>query len=139
MVKPHLRILYLVLLLVFIANKLYLRPWVLAQDAPPWLDTVVLSLPNFIEAMMGTLLLTAMALIAQQRRLEPACRWPTGRVYWVTTIAAAIYVILQEIKVHNLGGNNTYDPYDVVASVIGLILSYLLMRKYGVLREEEGG
>ena len=45
----------------------------------------------------------------------------------LATAAAAVYVILQEFKIHNLGGENVYDPYDVVFSVIGLITAYLIL------------
>ncbi len=54
-------------------------------------------------------------------------------IYLIATLAAAVYVILQEFKIHNLGGANTYDPYDVVASIIGLITVFTILKLNGFL------
>jgi len=44
---------------------------------------------------------------------------------------AAIYVISQELKFHNLGGNNVYDLYDVIASLIGLVITFVIIQLFG--------
>lgn len=45
----------------------------------------------------------------------------------MAVILAGIYVITQELKVHNLGGNNVFDPNDVVFSCIGLLIGYMII------------
>ena len=44
---------------------------------------------------------------------------------------AAFYVISQELKFHNIGGNNVYDPYDLIASIIGLAGTFGIIQMFG--------
>lgn len=113
-------------LILFVINKLWLRPFVLAQNlADPLktlLETFVFSFPNLCEAIVGTLLLTFFGLSIKQRR-----GWTNvseAAIYLAATVIAGVYVILQELKIHNLGGVNVYDPYDLLYSVIGLLVGY---------------
>lgn len=50
---------------------------------------------------------------------------------------AAIYVLSQEFKFHNLGGNNVYDLYDVIASIIGLSLTFGLIQTFGFVKNSK--
>ncbi len=43
---------------------------------------------------------------------------------------ASIYTVTQEFKFHNIGENNVYDPYDVIASLIGLVMTYRLIQVF---------
>lgn len=52
----------------------------------------------------------------------------TPVLYILATLLAAIYVLTQEFKVHNLGGNNVFDWNDVGFSLIGLVTGYLCLR-----------
>lgn len=38
---------------------------------------------------------------------------------------------------HNLWGNNIYDPYDLFASVIGLVLTFATIQIFGFSDEVE--
>ena len=50
---------------------------------------------------------------------------------------ATIYVISQELKFHNLGGNNVYDPYDLIASITGLIGTFVVIQIFGFVYKLE--
>ena len=119
-------------------NKLWLRPLVLEANAPWWLDTFVLSVPNTLEALIGTTWLAVAAMTARRRGVRGISRMREVTIYSVVTVLAAVYVITQELKIHDLGGRNLYDPMDVVGSVIGLAAAYGLLRTRGVFRPDEG-
>ena len=40
---------------------------------------------------------------------------------------AGVYVLLQEFKIHNLGGNNVFNSTDVFFSILGLVVSIFLL------------
>jgi hypothetical protein len=48
-------------------------------------------------------------------------------LYLLAVTFAGIYVITQELKIHNLGGQNIYDPNDVVFSILGLIIGFSIV------------
>jgi len=50
---------------------------------------------------------------------------------------ASIYTISQELKFHDLVGNNVYDPYDIIASIIGLIMTFGIIQLFGFTDEIE--
>ncbi len=125
-IRTLIRIQILVIVL-FVLGKMVLRPAVLSRDAPVWLDVVVLSLPNLFEAIVGTVTVVTLLLIANARLLLPERRFSESKIYRAAIVLVAIYVILQEFKIHNLGGHNVYDPYDVLFSVIGLFISSLML------------
>lgn len=84
----------------------------------------MLSLPNFFEGIVGVITLTFIGLWLQHRNKKKIKR---NLIYILATITASIYVITQEFKLHNLGGNNVFDMYDVVFSIIGLFIGYLII------------
>ena len=49
----------------------------------------------------------------------------------LAVVIATIYVISQELKFHNLGGNNVYDPYDLIASITGLMGTFVVIQIFG--------
>jgi len=106
---------------------------VLENDYPNIFQIVVLSLPNFSEAVMGTLLLTGILLELRLFLGDKLRSIKTTSLYLVAVMLASIYVISQEFKLHNIGGNNVYDPYDLIASGIGLALTYITIIKLGFL------
>jgi len=115
------------IIVTFIANKIWIRPFVLEHDFSAILNTFVLSYPNFCEAVVGTISLCYLGLVAKHLGLPWVKNSKNTRIYVLVTLLAAAYVILQEFKIHNLGGRNIYDPYDVLFSVLGLIIAYLLL------------
>ncbi|WP_298540859.1 hypothetical protein [uncultured Aquimarina sp.] len=114
------------LIILFVIFK-FIRPAVLNSDSPEWIKITLLSLPNFFEAVIGTLILTGIGLYLNFRILSEKRQIKRNLIYAVASILAGIYVITQELKLHNLGGNNIYDSNDLIFSVIGLIIGYLII------------
>ncbi len=117
----------LLVLVLFILNKFLIRPAVLKGDYWAPIDIFVLSFPNLCEAIIGVITLTYIALVLRDRFLDKTQNIQDHFLYILVTLVAAVYVLLQEFKVHNLGGNNTYDPYDVLFSIIGLFIGYAIL------------
>lgn len=110
----------------FVLVKFLLRPFVLEQRYTGISKIFVLSYPNFCEAIVGTIMLTYLLLIAKatSKRLKIKEQY----LYGIAVLLSATYVVLQELKVHNLGGENVYDPLDVLFSIFGLIFAYILIQ-----------
>ena len=112
------------LFILFILNKLIIRPWVLEHSSSELLELVVLSLPNFIEAFMGSTVI-AVFLYYLQSKVALLRSFSSVLLNLLACVLAAIYVITQELKIHNLGGRNVYDPYDLIASILGLLFTFM--------------
>ena len=115
----------LVIIPIFIFFK-FIRPSVLKSTSPDFFKIALLSLPNFFEGIIGTLTLTGIGLIindklSKQKQIKPKL------IYVLAVVIAGIYVITQELKFHNLGGNNVYDVNDLIFSIIGLVLGFLIV------------
>lgn len=113
----------ILVILVFIPAKVF-RPRILAADMPEFVDIFFLSFPNFCEGIVGVATLTALGSFLRERRF-PNLRART--VYFGAFSLAAVYVFTQELRIHNLGGNNIYDPYDMIASLLGLLVGLGLL------------
>lgn len=122
---------FTLLFVAFILNKFWIRPWILENDMPPFFDIVVLSLPNFIEAVMGSLVVVGILLNLKFRYPKNFETWSEKAIYVIAISLAGIYVVLQEFKIHNLGGQNIYDPWDVIASVLGLVTTGVILNVWG--------
>ncbi len=131
-VKKYIQRVFLIAFIIFFLNKFYLRPWVLENDLPSFLKVIVYSLPNLIEAIMGTTVVTGIAFRLREYAKKEIS---DSYIYLIAVFLAALYTISQELKFHNLGGNNVYDFNDVIASVVGLIFTYSLFNKYGFLKK----
>jgi hypothetical protein len=116
---------YIIILFVF--GKGVLRPYILEGDFPLFMDIFVLSLPNFFEGITGVLSLTFIGLYLNHRFNKH--RLSNSIIYLLAVILATVFVLTQEFKLHNLGGNNVYDPYDVLFSIVGLGIGYLIILK----------
>jgi len=119
------RIQFLIVIL-FIFFK-FIRPSVLDSNALIFFKVILLSLPNFFEAVLGILTLTGLGLYIQNKILPTQKQIRANTLYLLATILTAIYVITQELKIHNLGGNNVFDLNDLIFSGIGLVTGYLLV------------
>lgn len=106
--------------------KFLARPFVLEQNYGGIPEIFVLSYPNFCEAIVGTIPLTFLLLVGNNK-INNNQRIKERNIPLLATIIAGFYVILQEFKIHNLGGKNIYDPYDVAFSAAGLLLVYFLL------------
>lgn len=117
-------------IVLFAICKIWLRPFVLNRDFHVAFDITVLSLPNFFEGIVGVLSLTYIGLYVNSRFVQKVeKRIGEQRIYLLATLIAAIFVLTQEFKIHNLGGNNVYDPYDVLFSIIGLVVGWFIVLK----------
>jgi len=134
-IKKYVRYLFGISILLFVLNKLYLRPWILENEFSGFLLILTLSIPNLLEAIIATLILTGILLQLKQSYLSKtnAIKEITLRISAVAL--AAIYVISQELKFHNLGGNNVYDPYDLIASAIGLVGTFTVIQLFGFVNK----
>ena len=130
-IKKYVRYLFGVAILAFFLNKFLLRPWVLENDTSEFFQIIVLSIPNLIEAIIGTLLLTGILLQLKHRFNNKIGHIKDEYFYLFAVGLASIYSVSQEFKFHNLGGNNVYDPYDVIASLIGLGMTYAIIQVFG--------
>jgi len=129
-VKKYIRYFFWIAILTFVLNKLLIRPWILENDLPGFFVIITYSLPNLIEAIVGTLILTGILLQARQY-FNKADTLNITLTQLLAVSVAAIYVISQELKFHNLGGNNIYDPYDLIASIIGLVVTFTIIQLFG--------
>ena len=117
----------LLFMLLFVFFKL-IRPFVLNGDSAELFKLALLSLPNFFEAVIGTLILTGIGLVLRDKIGDN--RGSLQLVYLTAVLLAAVYVIAQELGFHNLGGNNVTDINDVLFSIIGLLVGYaIILRK----------
>lgn len=119
-----------ILFIVLFAFFKFIRPPVLKSNAFDWIKIALLSLPNFFEGVIGVLTLTAMLLYLNSRFLTKKQQAKESLIYGIALILAGIYVITQEFKIHNLGGENVYDKNDVIFSIIGLTVGYLIIVIY---------
>ncbi len=129
-IKNYVRYLFGIAFAIFMLNKFYLRPWVVENELPTFFQIVVFSIPNLIEAVFGVLILTGL-LLQFRPYFEKTKLIKDTTIYLLAVGLAGVYVISQEYKFHNLGGNNVYDPYDVAASMMGLLLTFVLIKKFG--------
>lgn len=134
-IKKYVRYLFGVAILVFFLNKFLLRPWVLENETSEFFQIIVLSIPNLIEAITGTLLLTGILLQLKNRFNNKMGHIKDNYLYLVAVGLATIYSVSQEFKFHNFGGNNVYDPYDVIASLIGFVMTYVLIQVFGFVEK----
>ena len=136
-IKKSVRYLFGIAIFVFILNKFYLRPWVLKNELSEFFQIIVFSIPNLIEAIIGTLILTGILLQIRQYFNKKTGHVKDTYIYLIAVCFSSFYVISQEFKFHNLGGNNVYDPYDLIASIIGLTMTFGIIQLFGFADKTE--
>lgn len=109
------------IILLFVAFKL-IRKSVLEHEPAELIQVFLYSFPNFCEGVVGVLSLTMLGLYSNRW-----LRFSNQTIYLLAVFLAAVYVITQELKVHNLGGANIYDPNDLIFSGIGLLTGAILI------------
>ena len=116
----------IVLIALFVFFK-FIRRSVLESHPSEWIKITLLSLPNLFEAIIGVLILTSIGIYLNLRVLRE--KWRINRVllYLIVPILGGIFVITQELKIHDLGGKNIFDKNDVVFSIMGLIIGVLIV------------
>ena len=121
--------------LVFLLNRHIVRPWVLENAVNGPVTVVVNSLPNLVEAIVGTILIAGILLDIWRRVGGPRFYLDCTTIYAVATVIAGLFVILSEVNWIRFRGPNVYDPNDLAASVLGLFLIYFLLVRFGLFYE----
>lgn len=132
MVKAHIRIIFLFSFFIFIINKVYIRKLVVQDKLPKSIEILSYSIPNFLEAVMGTSLLVVILLILK-RRMTYLEKVKDLTVILTAIALSSVFVITQELKYHNIGGRNVYDSNDLIASILGLLFIAYVIVKFGIL------
>lgn len=110
------------LLIPIFAFFKFIRPAILESKVPQWVKEISLSLPNFFQGFIGVLVLTGIGLFINDQFHKKSVQ-PMA-IDILATIVAGIFVITQELNIYNLRGNNTFDPNDLIFSVIGLVVGF---------------
>lgn len=118
--------LQILLLVVFIICKVT-RPSLLETGLHKIVKSIFLSLPNFFEGCIGVLLLSGILLYLKRQRILRIHLISDHLLYLFALLLAAIYVLTQEFKIHNIGGTNVFDINDVLFSIIGVVLGYSIV------------
>lgn len=125
----------------FLCHRHALRPWVLDNFQTGLFVIVVNSFPNFLEGVMGSISLASLGMWFRNRNGN----WDPGKetpaFFNSVTIIAAAYVIPQELNWFTLTRENTFDRYDVIASILGLVLINRIMVSCGLFayRADDAG
>ena len=136
LVKPYVIRLYLGSILLFVLVKGAIRPWVLAGDFWVGFDIFVLSFPNFVEAIVGMSNVYGLLLFATHRDGLGMGRRSDPSLLLAAVVLTGAFVLSQEFGLHNLGGNNVTDLYDVAASIVGIGLMAAVFSKFGFFRQQ---
>lgn len=123
------------LMIALFAILKFTRPGVLESNAPGWIKLTLLSLPNFFESVIGTLVLTAIGCQLNDRLRTKEKRLKKLALISIATFLTGLYVITQELKIHNLGGNNVYDFNDIIGSLIGLFAGFVTVKNIDEVNE----
>lgn len=111
----------IIVLILFVFFK-FIRPTVLQNEPNEYFKLFLLSFPNLCEGVIGVLTGTYLGLY-----LNKYFKIRNTLIYIIAIIFSSVYVITQEVKIHNLGGNNTYDPNDVLFSIIGILIGSIII------------
>ncbi|NNF33797.1 MAG: hypothetical protein HKN68_06795 [Saprospiraceae bacterium] len=114
-----------------------MRKILLEKEFPQPLEILSYSIPNFFEAVLGTSILVAILLTLKFKNVGFFKRVKSLNLKLFGIGFSLIYVVTQELKLHNLGGRNVYDFNDLIASTIGMIFIAFIIFRYGVTDLEE--
>lgn len=129
-IKPFVIRMFVFFMCFYLLNKFWFRSFIFEHETFGLMRVFTLSVPNFIEAVMGTLVITGNLLLLQQKT-DWLSKCSERSIQLIAVTLAGAYVITQELKIHNLGGRNTYDPNDVIASALGLVFILVVLRVFG--------
>ena len=133
-VRPYVIRAYIGSIMLFVLVKGVIRPWVLAGDFWVGIDVFVLSFPNLVEAIVGMTNGYGLMLYAKHREFFRIGSVSDQLLLLASGAIVGLFVLTQELGLHNLGGNNVTDSFDIVASVIGIVLMVTIFNKYGFFR-----
>ena len=115
----------LIIIPIFIFFK-YIRPYVLQNTSSEFFKITVLSLPNFFEAIIGTLTLTGVILLINDQ-LNKKYQIRPKTIYIIAIVLAGVLVVSQELNIINIRTNTTKDPNDVIFSIFGLVVGFSII------------
>jgi len=124
MVTSQIILLRIQLLIIasYLVIKFLIRPIVIENEYTGLIKTFALSYPNFCEAIAGSIVIAFMLLIINGKFWKKDFRLKEKYIPLISILISGIYVLLQEFKIHNIG-----DPYDVIFSILGLIIAFGLL------------
>jgi len=137
-IKTQIWVIYGICAVLFLVHRYLVRSWIVEQSEAGFVLIVVNSLPNFIEGIVGTMLLAGIGLSVRILSRPNKVNLESKLFFNVVTLIAAAYVITQELNWYNISRANVYDPYDIVASILGLILINRLLVFGGILNRTQG-
>ena len=117
----------------FLLHRHFVRTWVLQSYDSGIFVIVVNSFPNFLEAIIGSISLSGLGLLFKNRGAEWSPEKETTAFFNWVTIVATIYVITQELNWYSITRENIFDPYDIVASILGLLIINRILNSVGLL------
>ena len=94
--KHNLRII-LVVIALYICNKFFIVPNVLAHGIPESFKIFVGSFPNLFEAIVGSLFLTNVALFRNKTLLGINQKLPVFFVFLITVIFTGVFVFIARV------------------------------------------
>lgn len=122
--------------LAFVINRHLIRPALWESDIPGFLSALVYSLPNLVEAINGTVLLAGMAFWLRERSYPGLSRRTDSTLFLGVFIVAAAFTVSQELNWFNYRPDNVVDPFDIVATLVGLIMMNRLFNRFGFMEEK---
>lgn len=123
--------------LAFLVNRHAVRPWVLHNVDEGLATVMVNSLPNLVEAIIGTIDIAIVIFLVVRANTWLRRRIGYMTMYVAATTIAGFFVISSELNWIRIRGPNVYDPNDIIASVIGLFMILFLLTRFGLVREQE--
>ncbi len=122
--------------LTFLVNRHVVRPWVLHYMDGGLATVLVNSLPNLVEAIIGTIDVSLILLVIVRRNAWLRRRIGHTTIYVVATAIAGLFVISCELNGIRFRGPNVYEPNDIVASILGLLTILFLLTRIGLVTEQ---
>lgn len=130
-VRPYIWWVIVVSGLAFVINRHVVRPALLGTEASGALMVIVYSLPNLVEAIIGSINLAGILFWMRRRSRAALARISDSILYTAIFLIAAAFTISQEMNWFNYRPDNVVDQYDLVASLVGLVLMNRLFSRFG--------
>ena len=135
--KPQVWIVIGACVATFLFHRYLFRPWVLESYEAGVLVIIANSYPNFLEGIIGSITLGGLGLWFKNRTGKWSPEHETATFFNWVTIVAALYVVTQELNWYTVTRENVYDPYDVIASILGLIVVNRVLNSVGLFAYRE--
>jgi hypothetical protein len=121
--------------LAYLLTRHLIRPMVIEDNISSPFMVIINSLPNFVEAIVGTVLLTGMLFSLREYSNLAIFKMEDSKLFLAVFIIALIYTVLQELNWLNHRTDNVVDPFDFIASLTGLIIMNRLLNQFGFVKK----